>query len=419
MKRLEFFYDFVCPYAYLASTQVRALAKACNAELVYRPVLLGGIFNHLRGSSANEYAPNQLNDAKARINQRDLERYAQLFSAPLSKPASHPRRTVLALRAAMASSDLPAATHALFDAYWGRGEDLEDAAVVQAALEHAGLPGAELVAKAHEQKAPLTAATREAFEAGIFGVPTFRVDNELFWGQDRLDFVARALDPARDGWQALDTEASPQASQIEFFFDYSSPFAFLAHTQIGWLERRSGVEVKPIPFLLGALFKAVGTGDVPLFTFPESKRLYVARDLDRFARQYAVDFRFPDVFPLRSVAPLRVCLAAQAALPALEARRLSDALFTAYWSQNRDISQPDVLSAVLAEQSLPPSLLEATATDAVKQALRDNTDYAVQSGLCGAPTFKVGSELFWGQDRLPMVAHAARVGFPATASSSP
>lgn len=417
MKRLEFFYDFVCPYAYLASTQVQALAKACNAELIYRPVLLGGIFNHLRGDSQQEYAPNQMSEAKARINARDLERYASSFGAPLNRPPQHPRRTVLALRAALASTDLAKASHALFEAYWARGEDLEDPAVVEATLSGVGLDGAGALAGAAAQKQRLIDSTREAFEAGVFGVPSFRVDTELFWGQDRLDFVARTLDPARTGWRTVDTETAPQAEQIEFFFDYSSPFAFLAHTQIGALEQASGVPVRSIPFLLGALFKAVGTRDVPLFTFPESKRIYVGQDLDRYAKRYGVDFRFPDVFPLRSVAPLRLCLAAQAALPASDARRLSDALFAAYWSHNRDISQPDVLTEILNEQSAPLSLLEATSTESVKQALHENTDYAVQSGLCGAPTFKVGDELFWGQDRLPMVVHAARVGFPPSAGA--
>ncbi|MCB9586256.1 MAG: 2-hydroxychromene-2-carboxylate isomerase [Polyangiaceae bacterium] len=419
MKRLEFFYDFVCPYAYVASTQVRALAKACNAELVYRPVLLGGIFNHLRGTSDKEYAPNQMNPTKTRINQRDLERYASLFEAPLQKPASHPRRTVLALRAALASGALPEASHALFDAYWRRGEDLEDPRVVEAALSAAGLDGARAVTSAPAQKQALIDSTLAAFEAGVFGVPTFRVDQELYWGQDRLDFVARALDPSRDGWTELDKSARPVASEIEFFFDYSSPFAYLAHTQIAALEAASGVSVKPIPFLLGALFKAVGTGDVPLFTFPESKRLYVAKDIDRFAKRYDVGFRFPDVFPLRSVAPLRLYLAAQAELPGADARRLSDALFSAYWSHNRNISEPQVLAEILGELELPAGLLEAASSDQAKQALRTNTDYAVATGLCGAPTFKVGGELFWGQDRLPMVAHAARVGFPPASSTSP
>ncbi|MGE0327104.1 MAG: 2-hydroxychromene-2-carboxylate isomerase [Polyangiaceae bacterium] len=419
MKRLEFFYDFVCPYAYLASTQVRALAEACNAELVYRPVLLGGIFNHLRGNSEKEYAPNQMNAAKARINQRDLERYAALFAAPLNKPSAHPRRTVLALRAALASGSVAEASHALFEAYWVRGDDLEDPSVVAAALNGAGLDGARAVAEAPNHKQALIDDTRAAFEAGVFGVPTFRVDQELYWGQDRLDFVARALDPSREGWTELDRQKTPVVDEIEFFFDYSSPFAYLAHTQISALEQASGARVKPIPFLLGALFKAVGTGDVPLFTFPESKRLYVARDIDRYAKRYGVGFRFPDAFPLRSVAPLRLYLAAQATLPAVDARRLSDALFSAYWSHNRNISEPQVLAEVLTEQGLSSDLLQASAADEVKQALRDNTDYAVASGLCGAPTFKVAEELFWGQDRLPIVAHAARVGFAAATATSP
>ncbi|MEZ4374863.1 MAG: hypothetical protein R3B07_28880 [Polyangiaceae bacterium] len=80
-----------------------------------------------------------MNAAKARINQRDPERYAALFAAPLNKPSAHPRRTVLALRAALASGSIAEASHALFEAYWVRGDDLEDPSVVEAALSGAGL----------------------------------------------------------------------------------------------------------------------------------------------------------------------------------------------------------------------------------------------------------------------------------------
>src|SRR5690606_6075448 len=94
---------------------------------------------------------------------------------------------------AAGESGLARATHALFDAYWAQGKDLEDPAVVERALSDAGLDGARAVAEAASQKQALIERTAEATSAGVFGVPTFRIDNQLYWGQDRLDFAARAL----------------------------------------------------------------------------------------------------------------------------------------------------------------------------------------------------------------------------------
>ncbi|MEZ4374862.1 MAG: DsbA family protein [Polyangiaceae bacterium] len=172
--------------------------------------------------------------------------------------------------------------------------------------------------------------TRAAF-GRVFGVPTFRVDQELYWGQDRLDFSglragsrARRLDGTR---QAEDA----QVDEIEFFFDYSSPFAYLAHTQIAALEQASGARGEVDPVSAGCLFKAVGTGDVPLFTFPRaSTQMYVARDIDRYAKRYGVGFRFlmSSRCAWRRFASVP---GRQATLPVeADARRLSDALFSAF-----------------------------------------------------------------------------------------
>jgi 2-hydroxychromene-2-carboxylate isomerase len=102
---------------------------------------------------------------------------------------------VLALRATLAAPDLPAASHALFAAYWERGEDVSAPEVVRAALDGAGLDGAALVAQADAPaiKDRLRRRTDEAIRRGIFGAPTFFVGDELYWGQDRLHLVEREL----------------------------------------------------------------------------------------------------------------------------------------------------------------------------------------------------------------------------------
>jgi 2-hydroxychromene-2-carboxylate isomerase len=203
VKRVDFFYDFSCPYAYLAHTQIEAVCERAGAELVWRPMLLGGVFQAV-GTVQVPFAV--MSTAKARHNAFDMMRWADHFNVPLTMPPMHPNRTVLALRATLAAEEaIPRASKALFAAYWVLGRDLSQPAVVREALDRAGLDGAALVARAEDPqiKAALRARTDEAVARGVFGAPAFvvtapGVSGDLFWGQDRLDFVEKAL----GGWSA-------------------------------------------------------------------------------------------------------------------------------------------------------------------------------------------------------------------------
>jgi 2-hydroxychromene-2-carboxylate isomerase len=198
MTRVEFFYDFVCPYAYLAHRRIAALCEREGAPLVYRPILLGGVFRAI--GAADQPTASDAPSKKAHAA-KDLERWSKKHGMPLRAPAGHPRRTVLALRATHAAGEaaVAKASDALFRAYWHEGRDLEDEDVVRTALDGAGLDGSALVAAAKEEpaKVALRAATDAAVEAGLFGVPTFLVHGaggvQLFWGQDRLLFVEKAI----------------------------------------------------------------------------------------------------------------------------------------------------------------------------------------------------------------------------------
>lgn len=197
---VHFWFDLVCPYAYLAHLRIEALCARRGVRLVHRPMLLGGVF---RAIGSPDVPMDAMSDARRRMNALDLARWAARHGMPLVEPAGHPRRTVLALRAALASGEaLPVATRALFAAYWAGGRDIADPGVVERALTGAGLDGAALVTAASSPavKDRLRAATDAAVAAGVFGAPSFTVVTErgaqLFWGQDRLDFVERAL----DGW---------------------------------------------------------------------------------------------------------------------------------------------------------------------------------------------------------------------------
>ena len=190
MATLEFFYDFVSPYSYLASTRVEAEVARVGGTVRFRPFLLGGVLN-ATGNRAPIETP-----AKGKHIVTDLGRWARRLGVPLAWPAKFPVLTVLPLRAAYAAEKagvLVPFTHAMFRAFWVDGKDLSDGAVVAAAATAAGLDGPALVAAAPEYKEALKAATQEAVDRGSFGAPTFFVGDEMFIGNDRLDFAVEAL----------------------------------------------------------------------------------------------------------------------------------------------------------------------------------------------------------------------------------
>jgi 2-hydroxychromene-2-carboxylate isomerase len=183
---------------------------------------------------------------------------------------------------------------------------------------------------------------------------------------------------------------------IDFFYDFSSPYAYLGSTQIEKVAAKHGATLRWKPFLLGALFKKIGTPDVPMLATSEAKRRYLAQDLNDWAEYWGVPLAWPSRFPMRTVLPLRLALAVgEAARPAL-----SHAIYRAFWVEDRDISDPAVLATLCGDAGA----LERAQTDpAIKQALIDLTTEAERAGVCGAPSFIVGGHLFWGQDRLDMV----------------
>lgn len=197
-RRVELWYDVVCPYAYLASTQIDRVAEEAGAAVDWRPFLLGGV---LQAVGTSDDAMRQMSRPRLHHNWLDMHRWAEWFDVPLEMPAAHPRRTVLAMRTVLAAGEQGrvAVSRALFDAYWARGEDVADADVVARALDRGGLDGSSLVRRASDPaiKQELRDRTDEAIRRGVFGAPTMFVGDRMFWGQDRLSFVQRALmDPS-------------------------------------------------------------------------------------------------------------------------------------------------------------------------------------------------------------------------------
>ncbi len=195
MRRVDFWFDYSCPYAYLASTQVEALASRTRATLVWQPMLLGGVFA-ANGTPQKLFAT--LSAAKADHNARDLDRWAELFGVTLRMPGAHPFRTVEALRATIACGVDPKVIHAFYRAYWVEGRPPSDDATLRDVLGAAGHDVERVLRAIGEPaaKEDLRKRTDAAIALGIFGAPAFVVGGAMYWGQDRMHFVERALTAA-------------------------------------------------------------------------------------------------------------------------------------------------------------------------------------------------------------------------------
>ena len=193
-RQVEFFFDFGSPAAYLAYTQLPKIAAAGSAQIVWRPMLLGGLFK-ATGNASPITVP-----AKGRWMLDDLACWAGHYGVPLVFPNPFPINTLPLMRGAAGMQmrrpgDFPRYVDAIFAAMFGRGEAMGDAGVVRGVLEASGFDAAafEALTADPEVKQKLVANTEEAATRGAFGAPTMFVGGEMHFGQDRLDFVARAL----------------------------------------------------------------------------------------------------------------------------------------------------------------------------------------------------------------------------------
>jgi 2-hydroxychromene-2-carboxylate isomerase len=188
---------------------------------------------------------------------------------------------------------------------------------------------------------------------------------------------------------------------IEFYFDFTSPYAYLASTQIEALAGRFGRTVAYRPVLLGAIFKT--TGGVPLVDAP-LKGDYSRRDMERSARYLGVPFRMPSTFPVGTVNAARALLWLQAQGSGKSVSWVHR-VFRAYFAEDRNISDAAVLGELAAELGIDPAALAAgTQEPAIKDKLKTLNEQALARGVFGAPYIVVDGEPFWGADRLPQIA---------------
>ena len=194
---------------------------------------------------------------------------------------------------------------------------------------------------------------------------------------------------------------------IEFFFDCSSPWTWLAFRNLQPIARELGVEVRWKPVLVGGIFNAVNPS---VYEFRErgipAKQAYLRKDLADWARLAGIRIRFPPtVFPVNSVKAMRGCLLLE---PEGRLVAFAEAVFHAYWSDDRDISQDAVLAEICVGVGVEPERFFAGIARAdIKDRLRANTEEVIARGGFGSPTMFVGGDdMYFGNDRLGLVREA-------------
>lgn len=211
---LVFYFDVISPYAYLAWTQIHALAERHGRKVEPAPILFAALLNAYGHKGPAEIPPKRVYIFK------DVLRSAALLGVPLAPPPAHPFNPLLALRVAsvpMPQDTQRALIHALYRATWGGGGGVESTPQVVAAIAEVGLDPEATIREATSEvgKARVRARTQEALARGVFGVPTIWADGEIFWGLDALGHLDRFLaghdpiDPAAIArWSSLPSSAS-------------------------------------------------------------------------------------------------------------------------------------------------------------------------------------------------------------------
>ena len=190
------------------------------------------------------------------------------------------------------------------------------------------------------------------------------------------------------------------AGPIDFYFEFASPYGYMAACRIDELAARYGREVAWRPIMLGAVFKV--TGSKPNMAIP-LKGPYLLKDVPRSARLMGLPLKIPPRLPMNSLAASRAFWWLHDAEPGL-AKGVALAVYKAHWGEGRDMSSPDHVAAVAATLGIAPADLDAgIREEPVKQRLKDETQAAIDRGVFGSPYVIVDDEPFWGVDRLDQI----------------
>jgi len=190
---------------------------------------------------------------------------------------------------------------------------------------------------------------------------------------------------------------------FDFYFDFASPYTFLAHKEIRKIEKEYSVNIKYMPVLLGGLLKSAGIKsniDIPI------KAKYMIKDCKMWAEKYNIMFKFNNYFPIITLNLMRCVLVAE---KKLFAQDFINNVFDAIWKNDLNLNDNTVVEKLLSNFNINPKafLLEATSPK-IKEDLIKKTEEASHKGIFGLPSFIVNNKIFWGQDRLEFVLNEAK-----------
>ena len=191
--------------------------------------------------------------------------------------------------------------------------------------------------------------------------------------------------------------------QFEFYFDFGSPYSFLAHNEIRRIEKENSIKIQYMPILLGWLFEMAGTkanADIPI------KGKYMIKDCKLWAEKYNIEFKFNNYFPIMTLNLMRCVLVAE---NRNFAQIFINKVFDAIWKDGLNLNDNIIVEKLVKNLDINPKTFLMEAVDPeIKDELKKRTDDAFKKGIFGSPTFIVNNKIFWGQDRLEFVINEAK-----------
>ncbi|KAI9006885.1 thioredoxin-like protein [Hyaloraphidium curvatum] len=427
--------------SYLAFVRVLDVVARTGSTLSLQPVSPALVAKLTSAPPAPKFTGN-----KANVLQSDIDRYAARWNLELRNDVGSTERALRVLHAAPDDSGRMRLTQGIFQALHSSFVDVGDVAVLKRMA--AGILKEDEVEKAVQDDSVaegLLERATEDFVNGLRGlsVPAFWVPDpslkveakgvgfanggKVFLGQDRLHFVESALRsnanlPAPVHMPRIARGPLSLPTTLTVWFDFSSPWTYLGFTQLPRIQAEAGTNLKIVmkPTLLGIVFKEIGTPIVPTAVASKARQEWQQVELKRWAEYWStlpyaggkapnpVPFHWNDHFPLRTPLALRiVCAAIANNWSDAEVMKLCNVIFKACWADNVPIADKppgsDPLVQYLTKAGYDGQKLASDAWGNSKAAgdlLRKNTADAVASGICGFPTFQIGDDLVWGQDRL-------------------
>ena len=189
---------------------------------------------------------------------------------------------------------------------------------------------------------------------------------------------------------------------FEFYFDFGSPYTFLAHKQIRKIEKQNSIKIQYMPILLGGLLKLAGIKaniDIPV------KAKYMIKDCKLWAEKYNIEFKFNNYFPITTLNLMRCVLVAE---KKDFSQNFINKVFDAIWKDGLNLNDSLIIEKLLKNLDInPKTFLMETADSKIKDQLKKRTDDAYNKGVFGVPSFIVNNKLFWGQDRLEFAVNEA------------